>query len=53
VFYMFQIFLVVTIPIFVLAASVLLCMVVWTKAKDFVRTRMSSQPRPAEFIRAA
>lgn len=52
-FYMLEIFLVVSIPIFALAGAVLLFMIAWTKAKDFVRTRMHSQPRPVEFIRAA
>jgi hypothetical protein len=50
---MLQIFLVVAIPIFVLAGAVLLSMIAWTKAKDYVRTKTSSQPRPVEFIRAA
>jgi len=53
VFYMLQIFLVVAIPIFVLAGTVLLSMIAWTKTKDYLVSKMSSQPRPAEFIRAA
>jgi hypothetical protein len=50
---MIQIFLVVSIPIFVVAGAVLVSMIAWTKAKDYVRTKVSSQPRPVEFVRAA
>jgi hypothetical protein len=52
-FYMIQIFLLVSMPIFALAGTVLLSMIAWTKAKDYVHTKFSSQPRPAELIRAA
>jgi hypothetical protein len=50
---MLQVFLLVSIPIFVLAGTVLLTMIAWTKAKHFFHTRISSQPRPAAFVRAA
>jgi hypothetical protein len=50
---MFQVFLLVSIPIFVLAGTVLLAMIAWTKGKHFLRTRISSQPHPAAFVRAA
>jgi len=53
VLYMLQIFLLVSIPIFALAGTVLLSMITWTKAKHYLRTRLSSQPRPAAFVRAA
>jgi hypothetical protein len=50
---MLQVFLLVSIPIFALAGTVLLSMIAWTKLKYYVRTRLSSQPRPAAFVRAA
>jgi hypothetical protein len=50
---MLQVFLLVSIPIFALAGTVLLSMIAWAKAKYYLRTRISSQPRPAAFIRAA
>jgi hypothetical protein len=53
VLYMLEIFLLVSIPIFALAGTVLLTMIAWTKARHYVRTRISSQPRPAAFVRAA
>ena len=60
-FYMLQVFLVVSIPIFVLAGTVLLSMIAWTALRDYVRahivmrpvtTQISSRPRRAKFIRA-
>jgi hypothetical protein len=60
--YMLQIFLVVAIPIFVLAGSVLLSMIAWTEMKDYARariamrrivTRVGSSNRPVESVRAA
>jgi hypothetical protein len=53
VLYMLLVFLLVSIPIFVLAGTVLLTMIALTKAKHYLRTRISSQPRPAALVRAA
>jgi hypothetical protein len=44
-FYMLQVFLVVSIPIFVLAGTVLLSMIAWTEIKDYARARFTN-PRP-------
>jgi hypothetical protein len=38
-FYLLQIFLVVSIPIFVLAGTILLSLIVWAQVKDYARAR--------------
>ena len=39
--YMIEVFLVVSIPIFVLAGAVLLTLIAWTEAKDYARARLA------------
>ena len=61
-FYMFQVFLVVSVPIFVVAGVVLLFLMAWTEVKDYAHARIamrraagqaSSQSHPVESLRAA
>jgi hypothetical protein len=49
-FYMLQIFLVVSIPIFVLAGAVLLSMIVWTEIMRFLSARAVSRRRKTAII---
>jgi hypothetical protein len=41
VIYMIEVFLVVSIPIFVLAGTVLLGLIAWTQLKDYARARLA------------